>query len=155
MDKWDKRFMNLADNIASWSSCCKKQVGAIIVLDKRILAIGYNGSPAGIQTCVEKKSCMRNDRNIPSGTQAEICYAVHAEQNAISQAARMGVSIKGATMYVTHHPCVTCSKLIINAGIERVVYRYGYPDEFTMELLNEAGVKLENYQELGTDDEDL
>jgi dCMP deaminase len=153
MDKWDKRFMDLADNIASWSSCCRRQVGAIIVKDKRIIATGYNGAPAGVQTCVEKKSCIRNELNIPSGTQAQICYAVHAEQNAVSQAARMGVSVKDATIYVTHQPCVLCSKILINAGIKRIVYKYGYPDEFSLELLKEAGIQLDNYQDLGSDED--
>ena len=145
MDKWDKRFMDLADNIASWSSCCRRQVGAIIVMDKRIVATGYNGAPAGIKTCVEKKSCLRNEMGIPSGTRAEICYAVHAEQNAVTQAARMGVSVKGATIYVTHQPCVLCAKILINAGIKRIVYKYGYPDEFSLELLGEAGIPIEKF----------
>lgn len=153
MDKWDKRFMELADNIASWSSCCRRQVGAIIVKDKRIIATGYNGAPAGVETCVDKKRCLRNELNIPSGTQAQICYAVHAEQNAVSQAARLGVSVKDATIYVTHQPCVLCSKILINAGIKRIVYRYGYPDEFSLELLKEAGIQLDNYQELGSDED--
>ena len=145
--------MDLCENIASWSSCCRRQVGAIIVADKRILATGYNGAPAGVKTCVEKKSCIRNELNIPSGTQAQISYAVHAEQNAVSQAARLGVSVKGATIYVTHQPCVLCAKILINAGIKRIVYKYGYPDEFSLELLKEAGVQLDNYAELENSDE--
>ncbi len=155
MDKWDKRFMNLCEEIASWSSCCRRQVGAVIVADKRILATGYNGAPAGVQTCVDKKTCIRNELNIPSGTQPQICYAVHAEQNAVSQAARMGVAIKGATIYCTHQPCALCSKLLINAGIKRIVYKYGYPDEFSLELLKEAGIQLDNYSELVSEDEDF
>lgn len=147
MDKWDKRFMELTENIASWSSCCRRQVGAIIVMDKRIVATGYNGAPAGVKTCVEKKTCLRNERGIPSGTQQEICYAVHAEQNAISQAARLGVSVKGGTIYVTHQPCVLCAKILINAGIKRIVYKYGYPDAFSLELLNEAGIELDKYED--------
>ena len=147
MDKWDKRFMDLTENIASWSSCCRRQVGAIIVMDKRIIATGYNGAPAGIETCVDKKSCLRNEMGIESGTRAELCYAVHAEQNAVTQAARMGVSVKGATIYVTHQPCVLCAKILINAGIKRIVYKYGYPDEFSLDLLNEAGIEIVKYSE--------
>ena len=147
MDKWDKRFMDLTENIASWSSCCRRQVGAIIVMDKRIIATGYNGAPAGIKTCVDKKSCLRNEMGIASGTRAELCYAVHAEQNAVTQAARMGVSVKGATIYVTHQPCVLCAKILINAGIKRIVYKYGYPDKFSLELLDEAGIELVKYEE--------
>lgn len=144
MDKWDVRFMELADEVASWSSCYQsnRQVGAVIVKDKRILTTGYNGAPSGIVSCKEKGECLRKKLNIPSGTRHEICYAVHAEQNAIIQAAKIGVSVQGATIYVTHQPCSICTKMIINSGINRVVFREGYPDEFSVELLKEAGVEL-------------
>jgi dCMP deaminase len=117
------------------------------VRNKRILTTGYNGAPSGIKTCVERGECMRVRLGIPSGQQAQLCYAVHAEQNAIVQAAKIGVSLEGATLYVTHQPCSICAKLIINAGIRRVVYKYGYPDEFSIALLNEAGISLEKYEE--------
>ncbi|MGI6175333.1 MAG: deoxycytidylate deaminase [Christensenellales bacterium] len=145
MDKWDIRFANLSKTIAQWSSCYQsnRQVGAVIVKDKRILTTGYNGAPSGIESCVEKGVCLRRKLNIPSGQRHELCYAIHAEQNAIIQAARMGVSILGATLYCTHQPCVICSKIIVNAGISRIVYIYPYPDDFSHEILSEGGVLLE------------
>ena len=90
MDKWNKRFMELTVHVASWSSCLRRKVGAVIVKDKHIMTTGYNGAPAGVKTCVEKGVCLRNEKNIPSGTHAEVCYAAHAEQNAIIQAAKEG-----------------------------------------------------------------
>ena len=147
MDKWDVRFMEMARLVASWSSCYQqnRQVGAVIVKDKRILTTGYNGAPSGLVSCKEKGECLRKKLNIPSGTRHEICYAVHAEQNAIVQAAKMGVSVEGATIYVTHQPCSICTKIIINSGIKKVVYQEGYPDEFSLQLLDEAGVQLVKY----------
>ncbi|MEG1706302.1 MAG: cytidine/deoxycytidylate deaminase family protein [Clostridia bacterium] len=144
MDKWDDRFIELAKLVGTWSSCYQfnRHVGAVIVRDKRILTTGYNGAPAGIKNCIDRKECMRRRLNIPSGTQHELCYAVHAEQNAIIQAARLGISLLGATMYCTHQPCVICAKMIINAGIKRIVFVDGYPDDFAVQLLNEAGVEL-------------
>lgn len=146
--KWDDRFMSLAKTIGTWSSCFQdnRQIGAVIVKNKRILTTGYNGAPQGVKPCVERGECLRQKLGIPSGTRAELCYAVHAEQNALIQAARMGVSVQGATLYVTYSPCVICAKLIINAGIARVVYRHDYPDEFSKELLAEAGVQVDKYQ---------
>ena len=147
MDKWDARFMELADTISGWASCYKtdRKIGAVIVKNKRIVTTGYNGAPAGIKTCVERGECLRQKLGIASGTRAELCYAVHAEQNAIIQAARLGSSIDGATLYCTHQPCVLCAKMIVNAGITRVVYREGYPDDFALEMLNEGGVALERF----------
>ncbi len=144
MDKWDSRFMKMADFIGSWSSCYQenRQVGAVIVKDKRIITTGYNGAPSGVKSCKEKGECLRKKLNIASGTRLESCYAVHAEQNAIAQAAKLGVSVDGATIYVTHQPCTICTKMIINSGIKKVVYRNGYPDEFSKVLLDEAGVAL-------------
>lgn len=144
MDKWDSRFMKMADFIGSWSSCYQenRQVGAVIVRDKRIITTGYNGAPSGVKSCKEKGECLRKKLNIASGTRLESCYAVHAEQNAIAQAAKLGVSVDGATIYVTHQPCTICTKMIINSGIKKVVYRNGYPDEFSKVLLDEAGVTL-------------
>ena len=149
MDKWDRRFMELAGVIAQWASCYKqnRKIGAVIVKNKRIVTTGYNGAPAGIRTCVERGECLREKLGIPSGTRHEICYAVHAEQNAIIQAARLGSSIDGATLYCTHQPCVLCAKMIVNSGIRRVVYREGYPDEFALQMLTEGGVILEHYVE--------
>jgi dCMP deaminase len=147
--KWDKRFMELAKTIGTWSSCYQenRKIGAVIVLNKRILTTGYNGAPAGVTSCVERGECMRRKMNIPSGTRQEICYAIHAEQNAIIQAAKLGVSIEGATMYCTHQPCVICAKMIVNSGIARVVYGEGYPDEFALQMFAMSGVALEKYGE--------
>lgn len=145
--KWDARFMSIAKEIATWSSCIRpsRQVGAIITRDRRILATGYNGAPAHIKTCVERNECMRTTKHIASGTCQEVCYAIHAEQNAILQAAKLGISIEGATLYCTHQPCSICAKQIINSGITRVVYAEGYPDEFAQTLLNEANISLEKF----------
>ena len=149
MDKWDGRFMDLAYLVATWSSCYQqnRHVGAVIVKDKRVMATGYNGAPSGIQSCEEKGECLRRKLNIPSGTKHELCFAVHAEQNAVIQAAKHGINICGATLYCTHQPCVICAKIIINAGISRVVYKEGYPDEFSMQLFDEAGLTVEKYED--------
>ena len=147
-DKWDKRFMEMAHVIASWASCYQpnRKIGAVIVKNKRIMTTGYNGAPAGVKTCVERGECLRRKLNIPSGTRQETCYAIHAEQNAIIQAARLGSSIDGATLYCTHQPCVMCAKMIVNSGIKRVVYQEGYPDDFARQMLSEGGVELERYE---------
>ena len=143
--KWDLRFLKMAEEVATWSSCFQenRQVGAVIAKNKRILTTGYNGASAGIKSCKERGECLRRKLNIPSGTRHAVCYATHAEQNAIIQAARMGISIDGATLYCTHQPCAICTKMIINSGIKRIVYRNGYPDEFSLELLREADVEIE------------
>ncbi len=149
-NKWDKRFMELTETIATWSSCYQsnRHVGAVIVKDKRVLSTGYNGAPAGVKSCEEKGECLRKKLNIPSGTKHELCFAVHAEQNAIAQAAKLGINIEGATLYCTHQPCVICAKIIINAGISRVVYKEGYPDEFSLQLFEEANIQVERYSEI-------
>ena len=145
MDKWDARFMELTEKVATWSSCYRagRQIGAIVVKNKRVLTTGYNGAPQGVQSCRDKGECLREKLGIQSGTRQELCYAVHAEQNAIIQAARLGIVLEGATLYCTHQPCVICAKMIINAGITRIVYKYGYPDDFSLRLLAESGVELE------------
>ena len=147
MDKWDARFMEMARLIATWASCYQdnRKIGAVIVKNKRIMTTGYNGAPAGVRTCVERGECLRRKLDIPSGQRQEMCYAVHAEQNAIIQAAKLGVSIEGSTLYCTHQPCVLCAKMIVNAGIVRVVYQEGYPDEFSVRMLKEGNVLLEKY----------
>ena len=149
MDKWDARFMEMAEVIAGWASCYQKdrKIGAVIVKNKRIVTTGYNGAPAGIKTCVERGECLRKKMGIASGTKHEICYAIHAEQNAIIQAAKLGSSIEGATLYCTHQPCVICAKMIVNSGISRVVYKHGYPDDFSVQMLREGGVALEKVDE--------
>jgi dCMP deaminase len=120
----------------------------VIVKNKRVIATGYNGAPQGIPSCVDKQECLRKKLGIESGTRHEICYAVHAEQNAIIQAARVGCSVEGCTLYCTHQPCVICAKIIINAGIKRVVYKQGYPDDFSVKLFDEAGILVEKYEDL-------
>ena len=143
-EKWDRRFMNIAKEVASWSTCVRnnRQVGSVIVRDKRIIATGYNGAPAGVESCLERGFCLRDKLDIASGTRQEVCYATHAEQNALVQAAKLGISVDGATIYITHRPCVICTKLLINAGIKRIVYDVNYPDEFSVNLIKEAGIEL-------------
>ena len=147
MNKWDSRFMQMAHVIAQWTSCYRpgRAIGAVIVKDKRIMTTGYNGAPQGLRTCRERGECMRERLGIASGTRAELCYAIHAEQNAIIQAAKLGINIDGGTLYCTHQPCSVCAKMIINAGIKRVVYEQGYPDEFSLEIFREAGTLLEKF----------
>ncbi|MBE5785828.1 MAG: dCMP deaminase family protein [Clostridiales bacterium] len=147
--KWDKRFMDMAKMVGSWSSCYQpnRQIGAVIVRNKRIITTGYNGAPAGVESCVERGECLRRKLNIPSGTQHELCYAIHAEQNAIIQAAKLGISIEGATLYCTHQPCVICAKMIVNSGITKVIYGEGYPDEFARKIFEMANVEIVKYEE--------
>ena len=106
-NKWDERFMQMARLVGTWASCYQKErkIGAVIVQNKRVIATGYNGTPAGVRTCVERGECMRKKLGIASGTRQEMCYATHAEQNAIIQVARLGISTEGATLYCTHQPC--------------------------------------------------
>lgn len=146
---WDLRFMRLAKEVASWSSCYKpdRHVGAIITKQHRILTTGYNGAPSDVLPCRDRKECIRDKDGIKSGEKLEHCYAVHAEQNAIAQAARQGLSLENATLYCTHQPCSICAKLAINSGIKRIVYSKNYPDEFTKALLDEANISLERIEE--------
>lgn len=150
MNKWDERFMQLAETVAEWSSCFQqnRHVGAVIVKDKRILTTGYNGAPAGLKSCAERGVCLRRERNIASGTMQEVCYAVHAEQNAIIQAAKLGISLEGSVMYVTHQPCVICTRMIINSGVKKVIYKNGYPDEFALQFFSASDVELVKYCDL-------
>lgn len=134
--------MGIARLVSTRSTCLRRQVGAVIVRDRRILTTGYNGPPRGIAHC-DVVGCLREQMGVPSGQRLDICRALHAEQNAIIQAALHGVSTEGAMIYVTHQPCFTCAKMIINAGIVRVVYGEGYPDELARQVLEEARVELE------------
>ncbi|HHX17588.1 MAG TPA: cytidine deaminase [Clostridium sp.] len=144
---WDEYFMDIVELIKSRSTCLRRQVGALIAKDKRILATGYNGAPIGCKHC-EEVGCLREKYKIPSGQRHELCRAIHAEQNAIVQAAYSGVSVKGATMYVTNQPCVLCAKMIINAGIDKIVFKGDYPDNIAMELLKEASVRVIKYENI-------
>ncbi len=142
---WDEYFMEIVELIKERSTCLRRQVGALIVNDKRILATGYNGAPTGCSHC-EEVGCLREKLQIPSGQRHELCRALHAEQNAIVQAALYGISVQGGTLYVTHQPCVMCAKMAINAGIKRIVYKGEYPDELSRELLEEAGIEVVNFK---------
>ena len=124
---WDEYFIGIADMVSKRSTCLRRKVGALIVKDKRILATGYNGAPSGITHCGEA-GCLREKLNVPSGERHELCRGLHAEQNAIIQAALHGVSISGSSIYCTHQPCSVCAKMIINAGISRVKIANSYPD---------------------------
>lgn len=139
---WDEYFMGITEIVSSRSTCLRRKVGAIIVKEKRILTTGYNGPPQGVKHCDELGGCLREKLKVPSGERMELSRAVHAEQNAIIQAAKYGIDISGGTMYVTNHPCFICAKMIINAGIKRIIFKEGYPDEFAKEILKEAGIEV-------------
>jgi len=140
---WDEYFLELLQVIKTRSTCIRRQVAAIIVKDKHILSTGYNGAPVGLAHC-DEVGCVREANNVPSGERHELCRGIHAEQNAIVQAAIHGASIKGGHIYITHSPCVQCSKMIINAGIKKVIFSGDYPDKLSMEMLGEAGIELVN-----------
>ena len=138
---WEEYFMQIARLVASRSTCLRRQVGAVLVKDKNILATGYNGTPSGITHCSEV-GCLRQKLNVPSGERHELCRGLHAEQNAIIQAAKHGVNIAEATLYCTNSPCIICSKMIINSGVRRIVYLEGYPDELSLEMLGESSIEV-------------
>jgi len=138
----DEYFLKIASVVAERSTCRRHHVGAVAVRDKHILATGYNGAAAGLRDCLEL-GCLRDEMKIPSGTRHEICRGIHAEQNAIIQASLHGVSLEGATVYVTHTPCILCAKMLVNARIKRFVTFGKYADDSFMELFNEAGVEFE------------
>ncbi|MCX6653392.1 MAG: dCMP deaminase family protein [Methanomassiliicoccales archaeon] len=133
----DAYFMSMAELVSSRSTCLRRQVGAVIVKEKRVLSTGYNGAPKGLKHCAEV-GCIRQQNNVESGTRHELCRGVHAEQNAVIQAAYFGVSIKDASIYTTNFPCVMCAKILINAGIREVVYRDDYIDELSRGILSES-----------------
>lgn len=138
---WDEYFMRITELVSLRSTCLRRRVGAIIVKDKHILSTGYNGAPTGICHCSET-GCMREKLNVPPGQRHEICRGLHAEQNAIIQAAAHGVCIRGADIYSTTMPCLICAKMLINAGIAKVYYLEGYPDELTKAFFEEAKIPL-------------
>jgi dCMP deaminase len=144
---WEEYFMDIARLVARRSTCLRRQVGAVMVKEKNILATGYNGTPSGIAHCADT-GCLREQLKVPSGERHELCRGLHAEQNAIIQAARHGVNISGATLYCTNSPCIICTKMLINAGIQRVVYLDGYPDTLSMDMLHEAGIKVCEFSKL-------
>ena len=138
---WQTYFFQIAKLVATRSTCLRRQVGAVIVKDNRILSTGYNGTPTGIAHCLER-GCIRTELNIPSGERHELCRGLHAEQNAIIQAAYHGVCINGADIYCTNQPCIICSKMLINAGIKKIYISDSYPDELAEEMLAEANIPL-------------
>lgn len=138
---WDEYFMQIVDVVKTRSTCLRRQVGAVIVRDRHIISTGYNGAPSGLKHCVDV-GCMRENLSIPSGERHELCRGTHAEQNAIIQAALNGVSTKGATIYISVSPCSLCAKMLINAGIKRVVYEGEYPDKMSLQFLNEAAIDI-------------
>jgi dCMP deaminase len=145
---WDEYFMRIAREVAKRSTCLRRQVGAIVVLDKRILATGYNGAPSGLPHCAEV-GCLRERLRVPSGERHELCRGLHAEMNALLQGARHGIRMEGATLYSTLAPCSLCAKMLINTGIVRVVGSMDYPDSFARGMLEAAGVELVVFSEPG------
>lgn len=138
---WNDYFLEVADLVATRSTCLRRQVGAVLVKDKRIIATGYNGAPRKLRHCSEV-GCLRTENDIPSGQRYELCRGVHAEQNAIINAAYYGVSTQDTVMYCTNQPCIICARMIINAGIEKVVHRGDFQDDIALELMREAGIEL-------------
>ena len=139
---WDEYFLKITREVAQRSTCLRRQVGALLVLDKRILATGYNGAPKGLAHCLDI-GCLREKLGIPPGERQELCRGLHAEMNALLQAASYGIQIGGATLYTTNHPCITCAKMLINCGVRRIVALDDYPDGLSKDILREAGVRVE------------
>ncbi len=138
---WDEYFMKIAQVVATRATCVRRKVGAVLVRERRILTTGYNGAPSGLPHC-EDIGCLRDELNVPSGERHELCRGLHAEMNALLQAAIHGVRVEGATLYCTSSPCSVCAKMLINVGVKRVYTGGGYPDELAAELLKDAGVEV-------------
>jgi dCMP deaminase len=142
---WDAYFMQIAHLVSTRATCARRSVGAVLVLDRRILATGYNGAPQGLPHCPEQgpnhdwpDGCMRAGHCIRS---------LHAEQNVLLQAAKIGIPCEGATLYVTCQPCNACAKMLVNAGIVRVIYEGDYPDEFSIEIFRQSNMEVMRYRE--------
>ena len=148
--EWDEWYHELCIVVAKKSQCLSRQIGAILVKDKRILATGYNGAPSGLSHCLEI-GCLREKNNIPSGERHELCRGLHAEQNAIIQAAYHGISIRGSCLFCTNLPCSICIKMIINAGIKKIIYEGGYPDKLAAQLIDESGLELIHFKKPQTE----
>lgn len=138
---WDKYFLGIAKLVSTRSTCLRRKVGAVIVRDRRILATGYNGAPSNIAHC-DEAGCVRESLKIPSGQRHELCRGLHAEQNALLQAALYGTSVAGACLYATTQPCIICAKMLINAGVKKIIISGGYPDKMAKDFLKEAGIKI-------------
>ncbi len=145
---WDEYFMEVAVLASKRSTCLRRQVGSAIVIDKHVISTGYNGAPRGLAHCEDRGGCLREKMGIPSGERHELCMALHAEQNAIIQVTSIGQKLEDATIYVTHQPCIICAKMIINAGIKRIVIKQGYPDKLSEEILKEANIKIDRIGEI-------
>lgn len=143
-----KYFMEITELVATRSTCTRRAVGAVLVKDKRLLSTGYNGAPTGIRHCSET-GCLREQMDVPSGERHELCRGIHAEQNAIIQAAYHGISVKGATLFCTNLPCSICAKMLINSGIKTIYYKEGYADPLSSEMMNEAGLTIIKFDESG------
>ena len=141
---YDEYFMEMAHIVAKRSTCLRRKVGAILVKDKHILSTGYNGATKGLKHCSEV-GCLRKELGIPSGERHEICRGLHAEQNAIIQAAVFGISIKNSVLYCTNTPCVVCAKMLINAGVREIVYSGEYPDDLAKKMISESKIKIRNF----------
>ncbi|PKL40591.1 MAG: cytidine deaminase [Spirochaetae bacterium HGW-Spirochaetae-1] len=142
---WDDYFMKIAEDVATRSTCIRRNVGAVVVKDKRILTTGYNGPPSGISHCTPE-TCLRTKFNVPSGERHELCRGLHAEQNAIIQAAYHGVQIRNGIIYVTHQPCSICTKMLINSGITKFIFNSPYVDPLADEMVKEAGIEMIVFQ---------
>lgn len=143
---WDEYFMEITRLVSRRSTCVRRSVGAVLVKDKNILATGYNGAPSGVVHCLDV-GCLRERLAVLSGERHELCRGLHAEQNAIIQAAKHGTNINGSTLYCTTLPCIICTKMLINAGIRRIVYEQGYPDHLAEEMIEEAGIEVRKFEQ--------
>ena len=139
---WDEYFLSITKEVAKRSTCLRRQVGAILVMDKHILTTGYNGAPSGLQHCLDI-GCLREQLKVPPGERHELCRGLHAEMNALLQASRYGIKISGATLYTTTYPCSLCAKMLVNAGIQRIVTITDYPDPLAKDILSMAKIKVE------------
>ncbi len=138
---WDEYFLEVACLVSKRATCLRRKVGAVLVKDKKILATGYNGAPAGLEHCLDI-GCLREELNIPSGQRHELCRASHAEQNVLIQASLHGISVKGSTLYATNQPCIICAKMLINAGVKKIIIASGYPDKMAMDFLKKAKIQV-------------
>ncbi len=138
---WDEYFMSIAMAVAGRANCSRRMIGAVLVKDRQIISTGYNGTPAGIKNCNEG-GCVRCSSDVPSGAALEKCSCCHAEENTIVQAARHGMRTEGATLYTTFTACTQCAKMIINAGLKKVVAMHDYPDDLGTKLLKDANIEL-------------
>jgi len=143
-DKWDYRYMKMAELVGQWSNCIRdeRHVGSVAVFDKRVICTAYNGAPVGVKSCRERGSCLRLELGIQSAKSPEICYSVHSEQALVCNAAKQGLSLNGSTVYCTHQPCVICFKLLINSGVKRIIYKAEYPDEMSRLIAKELNFEM-------------